>query len=1632
MAGEQIKGIGVKVTADASEIKNAFNTAVKGLENKTLQMKLSVVKDASVDRVLKEIRQTRVSVDVALHPTRDTIRTIRRDFKDAMAREGGLPVPISIKAITQAEGKRIRQAIVDSIGTPEITVILNPQWAGGGSAAGIFGGHGGTPGGSVAGGPARAAAPPSAPRTAAGVRSGVSTRLASFQRQADEAQTEWENRLLNSRVVLLQRANTANKQQTRTKAAKALAEIDKQLGAMPFVSVIGAPRTAGGTATSTAEAPTRPNRGGLISPNVGLPTGPTDWEKVARIFYQNVSRRQLSTPAFVGGEFPQEGLDQGTGRFRGLNGRFISRTAYQENRRGRDRGQRTQMSFLQPGLDLTPEEIEGRRAARVERVAAGRTASPMDELVRTIKGLPFTFGDAFEQGLAALKKGDVAGALGRHVGPGEAGSGIRGALDQLLARGRAGLIPGVGPRTVSNALDPTKEIRPGPHAEAQAAFVLEAQVLQSLQGAIMEGQTQATAAARPRRPRRGQRQRVARDVARAAALGPAEPMPWAAGAPEAPAEVAAAPAGQVFEFPHLAVAGAVEGGGGGGGIPFFGGHGGGPVPVEVMNWPGGFEQGGSVAAAGVQPTSKDFERMFQQAREDVQEAAQKLGVTPPGGGKKQPATPKARLAGTPRTEALRAIQAGTLTPEQAEGILNPPLAAEPTGLDRARQAVEEQLAQARQGLPIRGFATSVAQLAAGGGRGKITARFQRAGELLTQAGGFATDTERLNKLQSINAAQLDNINAKKEKGGKLTKVEKGLLTSLVEDQKEIGKRIASNEEAQQGLVNQASQLARLTGGEKLANLGKSLVGSIGGTLAFGTALGAVAGASALAFKALSPLVERSLGYQNVSAAITNNLAEQQKQQGGNVKMLVEQELATKNLTRANAALLAPALQRRAETQAGALAIQGRTEETAAAVNIQNAESGNLGPRGGGRTRFSTNPDIYTSSGGLFNTSLFAPVQSTQEAIARQLDLAGQGLGTAPPGPGETALRSPIETQIRALLEPIFGPEKGPAGTPGFKPNVTAFQTFQNDVKAAGLGLRAVKDRGADLDKTFAALQAADLQEFANAAKNSGIALQGLTGDVKKDAVAVTVLTEQLGKAAARRTPEQIIAGQQDQLRGIRAGINADLGLQLRTFLPAQRALSSLAQPQAAFGRGVVPLNNLADRLPFGGLPQTIRGELNVPGQVTGIGGQFKGVPPEAIASFSRYRSEAQAAIDAVNAKAAEGEKVLRDTLHVPQGTINELRGFGQRIDQISQKQANLQLDLQYSQYNHQLFIAKRTLGDIAGLIGRSGGTEIGVLQRVDLLLGRQNQKLAFKSQLIGQQAQSLQFELQQRQINFQRSVAGFTAPGVTPEERAARIEEAKIEADYSQKQLDFQKQQFDLAKQQYELSKKQFENQVALQDALNTRAFTDQAAAIAEMVKAFQTQVEVAALEELKSAIAAQRDQLVADISAQASAEEQYLKAEAQFATDLMTQTGQFTVGIVNQVKKVFDEIRASVPWFFGGGGGGGGGGSGIPGDTSAKQREGGHAAGMLGEVTQPTSLGYAGEAGKELVAVIRNPRPYPVGMGTSGGGASGSFSPIYITISGNSVRDDRDLDELATRVGRIVETNMGRRASQFGFRTTR
>jgi hypothetical protein len=292
---------------------------------------------------------------------------------------------------------------------------------------------------------------------------------------------------------------------------------------------------------------------------------------------------------------------------------------------------------------------------------------------------------------------------------------------------------------------------------------------------------------------------------------------------------------------------------------------------------------------------------------------------------------------------------------------------------------------------------------------------------------------------------------------------------------------------------------------------------------------------------------------------------------------------------------------------------------------------------------------------------------------------------------------------------------------------------------------------------------------------------------------------------------------------------------------------------------------------------------------------------------------------------------------------------------------------------------------------------LGVLERQNLQLSREGQQL--------------QFALSQRQINYQTAVAGFSAPGVTPEERQANIAEAKIEASYAQKQLDIQKQLFG--------------NTVKIVDIGNLRQGTDLLKQIGLLQRGRQVTLDTTAAEQKLTRLNQLQGQNVAQVSTYLSAVDNLAstaigqiqqieaaagKAMSGIAVDILGQFGIFFTG-VNQYLAAYNRV-ANTP---GNTSGAGGAGSGPGGPVLA----GGGAFNLTGP-TQIGSNGLAGEAGNETLLVLSRPR-----SGTSGAGQSGTNIILNFNGPVNANRQ-ADLDYIT----RAVLQGIGKQGSLLGLRS--
>jgi len=296
---------------------------------------------------------------------------------------------------------------------------------------------------------------------------------------------------------------------------------------------------------------------------------------------------------------------------------------------------------------------------------------------------------------------------------------------------------------------------------------------------------------------------------------------------------------------------------------------------------------------------------------------------------------------------------------------------------------------------------------------------------------------------------------------------------------------------------------------------------------------------------------------------------------------------------------------------------------------------------------------------------------------------------------------------------------------------------------------------------------------------------------------------------------------------------------------------------------------------------------------------------------------------------------------------------------------------------------RRSLQDAKGLTGQitNDTRNLGVIERQQFELQRQSQ--------------ALQLGQTQRQINFNKAIAGFVAPGTTPGERAARIAEAKLEADYAQKQLDIQKKLFGLGGKQFQITADR-----------NVRDLTNQLGLLqAGREVTLKTAVAQKQIQALTALQARENDRIQAFYQAAVNATGQVMQLEAQLVAN--TEVGLNKVGnlVLTQFRKVYAGLIRELSLNALGGQSGG---------LSPDERDG-HASGILGLAAGPTDLGIAGEAGNEAIAIIRNPRPFTTGA--MGGGVVFNGG-INITINGGDSSDP----QMADRLARAVEQRLNRK----------
>lgn len=882
---------------------------------------------------------------------------------------------------------------------------------------------------------------------------------------------------------------------------------------------------------------------------------------------------------------------------------------------------------------------------------------------------------------------------------------------------------------------------------------------------------------------------------------------------------------------------------------------------------------------------------------------------------------------------------------------------EPTRLEQAQAnlvAVEETLQAAElraftragmreriAGLPQRAPGVALGQMAANapllGGRGSILEAQQLSQLALSQSAAFDASRKSLIVERELSEKR---IQAAKDAG-----FEGNALEELIKDHKDITDTIEFENKNMMVTQGVADAYAKKIGGlgQIFRVFSSNLTGVIGGTLLMSTAFGSVQ----TALGALSPVaanfIDEQTGLRATATRVTSTLGAQTVAQHGNAQAVLATTEAEAGLNKQAAEYVSLSLQQTTRVKAGALAQQQASDLFRAATG-----QGGRAPEG-----------LYGGFGGLLGTSFLAQQlgggKGFSETVSGDLRALLNAGGAAIQIPAPTKYGLPPGAQQAAQEK--TQQEILAAQTPG-GPVEEYLKNLNDNIRKLGGSAEYVFTTSEDQRKAGRAVADAvgDTAGAAAALKGFIITVNGAVVSTKEYTKAV----EQAAMGASMPSSDVVREALTRQREITQGTIQAQLEHQLSTVLPQQAALNFYGQPPLRPGVGIIP-----------------------PSGAAGFGG-FSPTAPYNQQGFNKFKQFAKDAYDDISSYAAAGLTKLYKA-GVPQDLIQRYTDLGQSINEIQTSIANEQAVASAVEYNHQLYITNRSLRDARGLVGDIGtqqGTNLGALERENFLLGRRSQLLSL--------------ELNQRQINFQVAQAGFTAPGLTAEERTARIALAKYQASIAQQQQNIAVSQYGVA------------GQVFTETA--SRQLTDLKFALADLQQQHKIEIDTKAaqqaIELMTKDLSNVGDQIGAYLGKQEAA---FSSMVSESATIAATATGEAFSAILTGVNSAWQSFQKIVQGY-----------GYTPPTNQAPKSTGGkkRAEGYIGTASVPTTVTY-GEAGSETIAIIRSPRTSTYTPSNGGGGNSFVFQ---FNVTGNATPDGAEA--MAEKVVQLVERRMNARAS--------
>lgn len=924
--------------------------------------------------------------------------------------------------------------------------------------------------------------------------------------------------------------------------------------------------------------------------------------------------------------------------------------------------------------------------------------------------------------------------------------------------------------------------------------------------------------------------------------------------------------------------------------------------------------------------------------------------------------------------------------------------ADPLAFAEQRDVADTQLAEIRgqnraiqRRVPRRGFGASLTDLITSiVGRTPLERQLEAADRAQREVTEINQTAEARSRTTTARRAVAQQIRGERLPSGDLTERGKELVT--------VWRGLITEGKSQNAIIRESTKVfnanADVVRKNTAAAFGAAAIGSIGsigiGALTFGlgSAIAApiITAVSEGLVAAISPFAERLSGFSEGTARIQGQVAESIRASSDDRKAVLAQLGVTARLTDRQLEAVQGPIGERGAAVAGGAALGERFELFNVANAIERQQFG-------GRDR-----SLFRSTGGAFDAQLpfklfgvqdisiggtpsvaerfnsalnslpdkmaegIANAQTLLAAPSAQAAEDAAGPGPVPSSIGQTLDRSDAGLQkVNKQLElwnknlEFFNEDIAKEGFK-FRPtsDAEALQRQQEFFEAAGQGDIGGKLEAKQFEVTGLNLNQAPIKEV-------GRFLDSLA----KSEISVNQLLQQTARERENRIQLQ------EAQRGFQIG-----------QIPVQQALQFAQRPFSDASAGIQ--FGAGDRA---STQKRINAELKI------TQGLYNDINKE-------VKTGMDAAIDFVtNGTEMFGQKI--PGLGAAAGkefaaSLNEVYRLGKQISSIEIGLQTKQAAYQAAQFSYQIGIAKRSLADAKGLAGQlteASKDNLGVLEREQFLLQRR--------------AQSMQMALAQRQINFQRAIAGFTAPGLTGEERAARIEQAKIEADFAQKQLNIQKELFGLQGRSFQITA--------------SRQVTDLVGQLGLLERGRVITLETAAAEKKIRALTFLQEKENAKVQAFYQAAVQRTNDIAGEIAQLATAANKAMVSVANDVIREYTRVINTIT-------------AQLNGASKYDSRDGrratssGRATG--GNIMEGQSY-WVGESGRELITPEQNSIVTPgssVNLTPMGG--SVNTTNITIMVTGNNVTSEDELKKLEVRITDAVTRAQSRQISLLGGRS--